>query len=262
MANIYCSRGIQRRRRLGQQPRCGRSPPNGVRRHRNNYSHPTATDPDHNHADSILALDMDTGAIRWATRLMTWNQPGVTNGSDDWNTACFIPPFTNCPFPSTGPDYDFGSAPNEITYQSPTGPKTIIGAGQKSGIYYALDPDTGAVLWQTQVGPGSALGGMEWGSATDGKRIYVAIANLYGIPYSAGSAGSWAALDPATGTILWQKADPNGAMDLGPMVVAHGVVYAGATIVNSAVYWGSGYSHLGPLGTGNKKFYAFKNSGN
>ena len=90
--------------------------------------------------------------------------------------------------------------------------------------------------------------------------------------------------------------DPNGAIDLGPMAVANGVVYAGsmgttataptmfaldaangntlwsfapgssvnagATIVNSAVYWGSGYSHLGPLGTGNKKFYAFKNSGN
>jgi polyvinyl alcohol dehydrogenase (cytochrome) len=202
---------------------------------------------------------------------------------------------TNCPFPSTGPDYDFGSAPNELTYQSPTGPKTIIGAGQKSGIYYALDPDTGAVLWQTQVGPGSSLGGMEWGSATDGARIYVAIANLYGIPYAAGSAGSWAALDPATGAILWQKADPNGAMDIGPMAVANGVVYAGsmgsaataptmlaldatngntlwsfaagssvnagATIYNGVVYWGSGYSHLGSLGTGNNKFYAFKTNG-
>src|SRR6516225_852567 len=66
---------------------------------------------------------------------------------------------------------------------------------------------------QTQVGPGSSLGGIEWGSATDGKRIYVAIANLFGIPYAAGSVGSWAALDPATGAIQWQKADPNGAMD-------------------------------------------------
>src|SRR4029077_11790099 len=191
----------------------------------NNYSHPTATDPNDNHADSILALDMNTGAIKWATRLMSWSLPYVP-GSDDWNTACFTPPFTNCPTPPTGPDFDFGSAPNEITYQSATGPKTIIGAGQKSGIYYALDPDTGGVLWQTQVGPGSSLGGMEWGSATDGTRIYVAIANLYGIPYgppSLGSAGSWAALDPATGQILWQKADPNGAMDLGPVAVANGV---------------------------------------
>jgi polyvinyl alcohol dehydrogenase (cytochrome) len=269
----------------------------------NNYSHPTSTDPNNNHADSILALDVNDGHIKWATRLMDWNQPGVVNGSDDWNTACFLPPFTNCPS-SPGPDYDFGSAPNEITYQTSNGPKTIIGAGQKSGIYYALDPDTGAVLWATQVGPGSSLGGIEWGSATDGKRIYVAIANLYAIPYGpqgAWKAGSWAALDPATGEIQWQIPDPNGAIDIGPMTVVNGVVYAGsmgfstpatapqpptmfaldatngktlwsfspgssvnagATIVNGIVYWGSGYSHLGSfLGTGNNKFYAFKTNG-
>ena len=288
----------------------------------NNYSHPTDLAPasgphpnykacidaggteatclsSDNHVDSILALDMTTGAIKWATRLMNWNQAGVVNGSDDWNTACFVPPFTDCPPPLPGgPDYDFGSAPNEITYQSATGPKTIIGAGQKSGIYYALDPDTGAVLWATQVGPGSSLGGMEWGQATDGTRIYVAIANFYGIPYAAGSAGSWAALDPATGHILWQTADPNGAFDIGPVTVANGVVYAGsmggpssttaptlfaldatngkflwnfpagssvnagASIVKDTVYWGSGYSRFGPtLGTGNNKFYAFTLSG-
>ena len=139
---------------------------------------------------------------------------------------------------------------------------------------------------------------MEWGSATDGNRIYVAIANFYGIPYGSGSAGSWAALDPATGAILWQRADPNGAVDIGPVAVANGVVYAssmagspataptmlamdastgktvwsfaagssvnaGATIVNGIVYWGSGYAHLGIPGyTGNNKFYAFSKNGN
>jgi polyvinyl alcohol dehydrogenase (cytochrome) len=223
----------------------------------------------------------------------------VTDGSDDWNVAClFLPPGNPiCPS-NAGPDYDFGSAPNLITYQTPKGPKTILGAGQKSGIYYALDPKTGATIWKTQVGPGSALGGMEWGSATDGKRIYVQIANFYGIPYntpSLGNAGSWAALDPATGGILWQVADPNGAIDIGPMTVANGVVYAGsmaglagqqtmfalnaatgailwnfpagssvnsgATVVNGTVYWGSGYTHLGipgfTGGAGRAKFYAF-----
>ncbi len=247
-----------------------------------------------NHADSIVALDMTSGAVKWATRLETWSQSGVTNGSDDWNVGCIFEG-SNCP-PAPGPDFDFGSAPNEITYQSPAGPKTIIGAGQKSGIYFALDPDTGAVLWHTQVGPGSSLGGIEWGSASDGTRIYVAIANLYGIPYSAGNAGSWAALDPATGAILWQTADPNGAIDIGPMAVANGVVYAGsmggaataptmfgldaatgktlwsfasgasvnagATISSGTVYWGSGYTHLPIPGfTGNNKFYAFTSGG-
>ncbi len=277
-----------------------------------NYSHPQAgassskagmtfqqciaTDTEANclspddHVDSILALDMSSGAIKWARRMVTWHQFYAQDGSDDWNVDC-IYQLSQCPT-NPGPDYDFGSAPNEITYKpAKGGPKTIIGAGQKSGIYYALDPDTGATLWQTQVGPGSSLGGMEWGSATDGKRIYVAISNYYGLPYAAGSAGSWAALDPATGAILWQTADPNGAVDIGPVSVANGVVYAGslarsatapnmfaldaatgkslwsfvpgvtvnagATIVKDTVYWGSGYSNLG-LGTGgNNTFYAF-----
>ena len=276
----------------------------------NNYSHPTdpvylacmsgggtaATCSSHlNHVDSILALELNTGAVKWAAKLVTWNQPFVTDGSDDWNVDCFIFQNGNCPS-NAGPDYDFASAPNLVTYQTPSGPKTILGAGQKSGIYFALDPDTGATLWRTQVGPGSSLGGMEWGSASDGKRIYVAIANFYGIPSAAGSAGSWAALDPATGAILWQKADPNGAIALGPLSVADGVVYApsmagsataptmlalnaadgqtlwsfaagssvnaGATIVNGVVYWGSGYTHLGIPGyTGNNRFYAFTTNG-
>ncbi len=277
-----------------------------------NYAHPT--DPTYlacvgaggteasclasnDYVDSILALDMSTGAVKWAKRLVTWQQQqyGVTDGSDDWNVDCsFGGP--QCPS-NPGPDYDFGSAPNEITYNAPHGHKTIIGAGQKSGIYYALDPDTGAVLWQTQVGPGSSLGGMEWGSATDGDRIYVAIANLYGIPSAAGSAGSFAALNPATGAILWQVPDPNGSIDIGALAVAKGIVYgssmassptaptmlaldasngsilwsyaagssvnAGATISGDSVYWGSGYAHLGIPGfTGNNKFYAFSRNGN
>jgi polyvinyl alcohol dehydrogenase (cytochrome) len=199
-----------------------------------NYSHPTdpvflaclaaggseaSCLPANDHVDSILALDMWTGRVKWAQRLVTWDQYEVTNGSDDWNVACaFGGP--NCPAnlanEPTGPDYDFGSAPNEVTYWTGHSFKTIIGARQKSGIYYALDPDSGALLWQNQVGPGSSLGGMEWGSASDGQSIYVAIGNLYGIPYGGGSAGSFSALNPATGAIEWQVPDPNGAVDLGP----------------------------------------------
>jgi polyvinyl alcohol dehydrogenase (cytochrome) len=266
----------------------------------NNYKDPTGCPATlqpgclspNDHVDSVLAVDMSTGAIKWAKRL---------SDGDDWNVACFSAGI-NCP-PSAGPDYDFGSGANLITYQTPSGPKTILGAGQKSGRYSAFNPDTGAVLWSTLVGPGSSLGGMEWGSATDGQRIYVAIANfgLYGPnPYPTGSSlpagtvGSWSALDPATGTILWQTADPNLAIDIGPMTVANGVVYApstagsstsqnmfalnaatgkilwsyaaggsvnaGAVIANDTVYWGSGYGHFGsqlPMFTPHQGFYAF-----
>jgi polyvinyl alcohol dehydrogenase (cytochrome) len=242
------------------------------------------------HLDSVLALNMSTGAIEWADRFAS---------SDDWTVACFFNG-VNCPV-NSGPDFDFGSGVQLFTIQSPTGPKTIIGAGQKSGVYSAMDPATGRVLWATQVGPGSSLGGMEWGSATDGKRIYVQIANFYGIPntMSDGSTtlgGSWAALDPADGHIIWQVADPYGAVDLGPMTVANGVVYApsmaggatdknmvalnaatgatlwsfaaggsvnaGASIAQDTVFWGSGYANLGIPGyTANNKFYAFSVGG-
>jgi polyvinyl alcohol dehydrogenase (cytochrome) len=247
--------------------------------------------------DAVLALDMDSGAIRWSRRLVTWQQPGILDGSDDWNVACFIPPFTNCPS-NPGPDYDFASAPQLISYPLAKGTRTILGVGQKSGIYYALDPRTGATLWQTQVGPGSTLGGMEWGSAFDGRRIYVQIANLFGIPTPLGTyAGMWAALDPATGAVIWRTADPNGAVALGAVTAANGVVYvpsmsgntandptmlaldgatgvplwtypagssvvAPAAVVNGVVYWGSGYTHLGIPGyTGNNRFYAFSLNG-
>jgi polyvinyl alcohol dehydrogenase (cytochrome) len=247
------------------------------------------------HFDSVLALDMTTGAIKWAQRL--WTQ-------DDWNVACFFnaPGGYNCPKPE-GPDYDFGSAPQEFTIGTGANAKTLIGAGQKSGVYSAFNADTGAMVWATQVGPGSALGGIEWGSATDGARIYVAVANFAHLSYAdgrpgSGTAGSWNALDPATGKILWRTADPSGALDLGPMAVANGVVYApssaggtnqpnmfaldvstgkvlwnyasggsviaGATIANGTVFWGSGYNLGGlPIFTlGNNKFFAFSLGGN
>ena len=53
------------------------------------------------------------------------------------------------------------------------------GCRQKSGQYWALDPDTGEVVWVTKAGPGDFLGGLLWGSAVDGERIYVANAKCW-----------------------------------------------------------------------------------
>ena len=223
-----------------------------------------------NHIDAIVALNMSTGAIRWAT--------GVV-GFDNWNAGC-IPGFGfpgNCPV-DTGPDADFGSGVNLFTIKTKAATRKIVGAGQKSGQYWALDATTGKIVWSTSVGPGSALGGIEWGTATDGKRIYVAESNFDRKPYDIPGgrtirSGSWAALDAATGQLLWQVADPSGSFDIGPLSTANGVVYAGsmsghmyalaagsgeilwdrqgagssnagAAIVDGNVYWGNGYSRL------------------
>ena len=235
------------------------------------------------HVDSVLALNMTTGAVKWAKRL---------RDNDDWNTACFtdMPGVGNCPV-GAGPDYDFGSAPNEFQI----GTRTVVGAGQKSGIYSVFDADTGLMLWSTQAGPGSPDGGMMWGSAVDQTRIYVSIGDSTGQAYAGGSAGSWAALDAVTGKVLWRAPDLHGAVDMAPMTVANGVVYAGsmgaasgwsnmlaldaatgkvlwkypsggsvlagAVVSGGVVYWGSGYAHLGPQFKGNTKFYAFSIDG-
>jgi polyvinyl alcohol dehydrogenase (cytochrome) len=111
----------------------------------------------------------------------------------------------------------------------------MVGAGQKSGQYWALNPDTGQVMWVTQTSPGGTTGGLQWGSAVDGARVYVSNPNSNSIPWtplggSATTKGAWSALDAATGQILWQRIDPNAPSPLGggpsgPVSVANGVVF-------------------------------------
>ncbi len=275
----------------------------------NNYSVPdsvstcVAANPDHastcsaadNLTDAIVSLDMATGAVKWADKL--WD-------ADAWNVACIFPVINgaSCPTP-TGPDYDFGQGAMLLKAKIGGKQQDVLVAGQKSGVFWGVNPTTGAVFWGTQAGPGGTLGGLEWGSATDGKRIYFAIANNDAEPYldnngnprpGLGNAGSWGAIDPATGNIIWQIPDPNGSIDPGAVSVANGVVYGGSlapnpvsptffaldaatgqikwslasggsvnsgpAIADGVVYWGSGYSNLG-LGSGNDAFYALSLGG-
>ena len=151
--------------------------------------------------DSIVALRLTTGKIVWAHHTLT---------ADTWTMAD----------PNASPDFDFGADPNLFTTTINGKRIDVLGAGQKSGMYYALDPATGKEIWATQAGPGGVLGGIEWGTSTDGKRIYAAITNGSHKAYTyttfdgqkkTTSGGLWTALDPATGKILWQTADPQGS---------------------------------------------------
>jgi polyvinyl alcohol dehydrogenase (cytochrome) len=159
---------------------------------------------------------------------------------DAWTLACLSQPSGVgwCPSPE-GQDYDFGSAPNLFTTRSAAGkPETLLGDGQKSGVYWAFNPATSRLVWDTLVGPGSADGGALWGTATDGARIYVAEGNSGNTPFTlrgggpeAGetcTGGAWSAINPATGHILWQTCDPADAIDTAALSVADGVVYAGS----------------------------------
>lgn len=127
----------------------------------NNYSDPTTS-----MSDAFVALDLDTGRILWS-RQMTAN--------DAYTAACRLPDKTNCA-ESNGPDFDFGASPILTTLANG---RRLLVAGQKSGIVHALDPDRdGEILWQTRVGKGGTMGGVQWGSAADAANVYVANSDI------------------------------------------------------------------------------------
>jgi polyvinyl alcohol dehydrogenase (cytochrome) len=189
---------------------------------------------------SVVAFDLKTGAPRWSYRVQ---------GHDPWVQACGSQPptVTWCAAESDGEKWDLGGSGVNVMRLRMNGHwRDVVGIGGKSGVYTVLDAKTGEFIWNTLIGPGGDQGGMNWGTAFDGKRIYTSITNHHHIPYKLTengvisnitvTGGSWAALDPVTGTILWQTADPQvetlpglgvvGVWDLAPVTVANGVVYA------------------------------------
>jgi polyvinyl alcohol dehydrogenase (cytochrome) len=238
---------------------------------------PSCTAPG-DHFDSALALNLADGSIKWARMTTRW---------DDANNACdTTPPGVNCPSPA-GPDIDLGGAgPNLI------GNEVVFGA--KNGYLRAYNASTGALIWSTGVGPGGYLGGIMWGTASDGTSIYVPIANsnhkTYKLIPSGVSVnwGLWSAVNASTGKIIWQTADPvQGSVDMSSASVANGVLYVGSldnlghmyalnaatgavlwsyasggsvldapSIVGGMLFWGSGYRRYS-FATGNNKVYAF-----
>jgi polyvinyl alcohol dehydrogenase (cytochrome) len=175
------------------------------------YSEPAAST-----SDAFVAFDLKTGKRLWYRQV---------TANDVYTSDCGFPVAmrTNCPA-NPGHDFDFGSSPMLVRLSD--GRRALI-AGQKSGIVYAIDPDRrGAVLWQRRVGQGGPLGGVQWGSATDGRNVYVAVsdvelrlagagtagaqASIFGAPMllSPSAGGGLFALDLTTGNIVWRTAHP------------------------------------------------------
>jgi polyvinyl alcohol dehydrogenase (cytochrome) len=181
-------------------------------------------------ADSVVAIGLADGKIRWATQ--TLKDDNFLIGCGPRRRG------VNCPLGTIGPDLDYGSSP--ILFSLPPshgkgGGKQIVMAGQKSGLVSGFDPDTGRQLWKTQVGFGSLFGGIEWGMAADNHALYVAISDG-AAPRDKARAGLYA-LDPATGDFLWKSPAPNVACgwhanpcknaQSAPVTAIPGVVFSG-----------------------------------
>ena len=242
-----------------------------------------------NYFDAIVAMDLGTGKVKWARSLQPF---------DVWVTACALSfgiPGGNCQSVK-GNDHDFGQGAIAYTANVRGQQRDLLGAGQKSGIFYSVSADDGTVVWQTPLGPSGILGGMAWGSAYDGKRFYTSNANSSSRPWTFKSGGSarsgfWSAVDGATGQIVWETAGTPAATGTNPASVssANGVVFgglqsgmmyafdgatgktlwsfkaaggviAGPAIVDGTVYWGSGAGQFG-ASSPSSALYAFAVTG-
>ncbi len=205
-------------------------------------------------SDALFAIDLDTGARLW------------TNQTVEGDVFTPINP--------GGPDADFGANPILFEAEVDGVGREMVAAGQKNGMFWALDRLTGETIWQRRLGRGSPLtGGVLNNGAFDGERILVAN-NDPGAGYA-----TLFALDPRDGEIVWQReltgwvwapiTTSNGvgivAADTTQTLFdtatgtelfrfpTNGTIACGASIVAGRIHFGSGMQHI--VGTNDRMLY-------
>jgi len=178
--------------------------------------------------NSIIAMDLATGAKRWVTQ---------TVADDNFLVMCEPSAPNNCPAP-VGPDHDFGASP--ILRKLADGRSVVVGA-QKSAMVYGFDPKDGRILWQIQTGRGGPAGGVEWGAAADSKNIYAAVSDVSYRPDVA--EGGLTAIDIATGKRVWHTPAPKPECAWGPQNCTAAQSQA-LTVIPGVVFSGSIDGHL------------------
>ena len=180
------------------------------------------SDPPQLTSDAVLALDLKTGKMKWASQVTP---------NDVWILGCGgkgPAPNPNCP-ESVGPDYDFAASPIVATLP---GGRDLIVVPQKSGVGYGLDPDKqGAILWQYRFGRGSGIGGV-WGAAVDEQQAYFSAAD-----YLTPAPGGIHAVRLDNGERVWYTPPRPALCGSGPgcsaaqsaaLTVIPGVVFSGS----------------------------------
>jgi polyvinyl alcohol dehydrogenase (cytochrome) len=183
--------------------------------------------------DAILAIGLDDGRIRWSFQ---------ATENDIFLTGCMARrDGLNCPREGQFLDVDFGAS--TIIAKGPGG-RDVVLAGQKSGSLWALDPDArGKVLWHREFGKGSPVGGIHWGIAYDGERVF---APIHHFPDASGKDPNQTpalhAVKADTGEVSWSwEPRPDCSDERKTRVNAcHSIGLSGApTIIDGAVVQGS-----------------------
>ncbi len=208
-------------------------------------------------SDSIVAVDYETGQYLWHRQFH----------ADDVFTFEML--FSR---PNVTVDRDVGAAPNLWEVDG----RAFVGAGDKSGQYYALDRDTGELVWGTELTGGTFIGGVMMAAAYHDGVVYVS-SNDWGqfgvspVPFTheKNFCATFALDARDAGRILWRQNVPSTC--IGGVAWAAGVVYVevssgklhaldavdgeflfehqlgvssagGVTISNGMVFGGSGWS--------------------
>lgn len=162
----------------------------------------SASHVDDGEAFSIVRLDLDTLAIEDLWRL---DDPEVVQA-----------------------DYDWGSSPTLFVTQDG---RSLVGAGQKNGSYYAFERSDLAAgpVWTTPVCAGGSVPQSGQGTlstaAFDGTRLYLGGGAPLGTNDPA-LTGTMTALDPSTGVVLWRRSFAGPV--IAPVSFANGVVFSTA----------------------------------
>jgi polyvinyl alcohol dehydrogenase (cytochrome) len=204
-----------------------------------NYSDPTTAT-----SDAVLAFAMDSGKLLWSKQL---------TANDAFNSSCNLTEKANCP-DSDGPDFDFGSAPILARISAN---RRVLLLPQKSGMLHAVDPDQkGKILWQSRVGQGGTQGGLQWGSASDGKLVYAALSDVNYLARTATGrspdptkGGGMFAFRIDNGERMWMT-PPAGCGDRRPCSPAQS---AAVTAIPGAVFSGSLDGHIRAYSAGDGK---------
>jgi polyvinyl alcohol dehydrogenase (cytochrome) len=160
----------------------------------NNYTGPADA-----RSNSIVALNLQTGNVAWVWQVVA---------GDAWNVGCMVG-LDSCP-ENSGPDADIGSG---VILGKLANDEDRLFVGLKSGMAMAVDPVShDRALWSNRVGRGSIQGGIQFGMAYDGSRLFVPIADMANSMDSSNllrdkSAGvarpGLYAIDPNSGAVLW-----------------------------------------------------------
>ncbi|MET0903231.1 MAG: PQQ-binding-like beta-propeller repeat protein [Acidimicrobiales bacterium] len=150
--------------------------------------------------DSIVAIDYTTGRLEWSRQ---FTYPDVFSAANP-----------------TGKDADVGASPNLWSSDG----RDLVGAGDKGGTFHALDRETGEVVWETELTPGSVFGG-QIGSAAFVDGWLIATSNVGDPDTNAPTDVTRIfALDPATGAVVWSSGELPG-MIFAPVSAVPGVAF-------------------------------------